>query len=77
MPRTTIDLDASVTRDLKRRAQSERKSMGQVASELLARALVEAPTEPPPFEWISHDLGVPLIDLEDKDALWAILDERE
>ncbi len=77
MPRTTIDLDANVTRDLKRRAERERKSMGQVASEILARGLAEAPAEPPKFEWISHDLGVPLIDLEDKDALWAILDERE
>ena len=38
MPRTTIDLDANVTRNLKRRAERERKSMGQVASELLARA---------------------------------------
>ena len=77
MPRTTIDLDANVTRDLKRRAERERKSMGQVASEILARGLAEAPAEPPKCEWISHDLGVPLIDLEDKDALWAILDERE
>ena len=76
MPRTTIDLDANVTRDLRRRAERERKSMGQVASELLARALAEAPSEPPKFEWISRDLGEPLVDLEDKDALWAILDER-
>lgn len=30
----------------------------------------------PPFEWTSHDLGQPLADLEDKDALWAILDDR-
>ncbi len=77
MARTTIDLDPSVMRDLRGRAKREKKSMGQVASELLARALAEAPIESQPFEWISHDLGEPLIDLEDKDALWAIFDERE
>lgn len=48
--------------------------MGQVASEVLARALAE-PREPePPFEWLAGDLGAPLVDLEDRDALYAILD---
>jgi hypothetical protein len=75
MARTTLDLDVTVTRELRRRAKRERKSMGQVASETLAWAFAEPPTETPPFEWISHDLGLPLVDLEDKDALWAILDE--
>ena len=75
MPRTTLDLDATVTRELRRRAKGERKSMGQVASEALAVAFAEPAGEPPPFAWISHDLGLPLIDLEDKDALWTILDE--
>lgn len=77
MPRTTIDLDASVTRNLKRRALREHKSMGQVASELLARALAEEPAAPPPFTWKSYNMGEPLIDLEDKDALYRIFDEAE
>jgi plasmid stability protein len=77
MPRTTIDLDANVTRNLKRRAEREGKSMGQVASELLARALADEPVASPPFEWKSYDMGVPLIDLEDKDALYRIFDENE
>lgn len=77
MTRTTIDLDPSVIRDLRERAQREKKSMGQIATELLSRALASEEPKPPPFEWISHDLGLPLIDLEDKDALWAILDEHE
>ena len=38
MPRTTFDLDATVLADL-RRAAAEGKSMGQVASELLAGGL--------------------------------------
>ncbi len=76
MPRTTLDLDATVLRELRQRSRAEGKSMGQVASEVLTRALAADETEQPPFEWISHDLGIPLVDLEDKDALWAILDEH-
>lgn len=50
--------------------------MGQVASELLARAVTEADDVPtPPFEWIVADLGTPLVDLEDKEAVRRILDE--
>ncbi len=74
MPRTTLDLDATVTRELRRRAKGERKSMGEVASETLARAFAEPSAEPPPFEWKTHDMGLPLIDLEDKDELYRILD---
>jgi hypothetical protein len=76
MPRTTLDLDALVVRELRRRGERERKSMGQVASELLAGALADtAEARPPdPFRWKSADLGVPRIDLEDKDALQRIFD---
>jgi hypothetical protein len=77
MPRTTIDLDASVLRDLRRRGQREGKSMGRVASELLATALAEDEHEPrAPFRWRSADLGTPFVDLEDKEAVQAILDGR-
>lgn len=48
--------------------------MGHVASELLARALREDERPPPPFEWVSGDLGVPRVDLEDKEAVRALLD---
>lgn len=76
MARTTLDLDASVLRELRRRGQRQRKSMGEVASELLARALAdsEQPTEDPTFRWITADLGAPRVDLEDKDALHDALD---
>ena len=76
MARTTLDLDASIARQLRERAGRERKSMGQVASEALARAFAEDRVQAPPFRWISHHMGTPLIDLEDKEALWAILDDR-
>jgi plasmid stability protein len=76
MPRTTLDLDPNVTEALRQRAKREGKSMGQVASEVLVVALAGEPVKPVPFVWITHDMGLPLIDLEDKDALYRILDEE-
>jgi hypothetical protein len=76
MPRTTLEIDASVLAELRRRGEAERKSMGQVASELLAAALAAA--EPAggraAFRWNAADLGAPRVDLEDKDALERALD---
>lgn len=50
--------------------------MGQLASELLAEGLAEKSSNPEPFRWKSADLGEPLVDLEDKAAVQARLDER-
>jgi len=76
MARTTLDLDPAVLRELRRRGAREGKSMGQVASELLARAVADAGDIPtPPFQWIVADLGAPLVDLEDKEAVRRILDD--
>ena len=76
MARTTLDLDPAVLRELRRRGAREGKSMGQVASELLARAVAEGePAPAPPFGWIVADLGAPLVDLEDKEAVRRVLDE--
>jgi hypothetical protein len=78
MTRTTLDLDASVLEQLRRCAASERKSMGQVASERLALGLEgDGPKEEPlPLRWPSMRMGKPKVDLEDKDALWEALDWR-
>ncbi len=75
MPRTTLDIDASVLRELRRRQQHEKKTLGELASELLAKALADegSAQEPAPLTWTSKPLGLK-VDLEDKDALWAILD---
>jgi hypothetical protein len=76
VPRTTLEIDASILAELRRRGEAERKSMGQVASELLAAALAGA--EPAAgraaFRWNAADLGTPRVDLEDKDALQRALD---
>lgn len=77
MTRTTIDLDPSVVRELKRRGKLEGKSMGQVASEALADVLSRQGTaDMPAFRWTSGNLGTPKVDLEDREAVQAILDER-
>ena len=76
MPRTTLNLDPSVIEELRRRSKRERKSIGELASQLLARELREEPEpEPRPFSWVSRDLGKPAVDLEDKEALNALLDK--
>jgi hypothetical protein len=77
MTRTTVDIDASVLRELKKRQARERKTLGQLISELLAKAMEsEDETRPArPLTWVAKDLQ-PRVDLEDKDALWSMLDER-
>jgi hypothetical protein len=74
MARTTIDLDASVLEQLRRRAAIERKSMGQLASERLAVALGEQTTQPAPAKWPTKRMGKPKIDLGDKEAVRKALE---
>ncbi len=76
MPRTTVDLDASVLLELRRRAAHEGKSMGRLTSELLAQ---QSSSDSPDLEreglqWTSRDLGIPRVDLEDQEALGSLLD---
>lgn len=79
MPRTTLDLDASVLRELKRLQRTTNKSLGQLVSELVASALArdrDAPLvrETPP-EWITRPMAA-RVDLEDKEALAAALENE-
>ena len=73
MPRTTVDIDASVLRELKGRAKRERKSLGSVISEIVAPALAERPRARGSLRWESAAMGA-RIDLEDKEALRRALD---
>lgn len=77
MPRTTIDLDAGVLRELKRRRRQSGRSIGQIASELLTGALREPSGSPPkrPMRWRSAPMGAK-VDLDDKEALRRALDGR-
>ncbi|HUP71348.1 MAG TPA: hypothetical protein VM142_16265 [Acidimicrobiales bacterium] len=74
MPRTTVNLDASLLHDLKERQRKEKKPLGQLISELLAQELESGPARATPFSWVTKDLR-PRVDLEDKDALWSVLDK--
>ena len=74
---TTLDIDDPVLRQLRRRQKGSGRSLGQVASELLAQALAEPLHAQVAAElsWTSRPLGA-LVDVADKDALYRALDER-
>ena len=75
MPRTTLDIDPTVLRELKARQRRERKSLGRLVSELLASALIDQPDEPAqPFRWKAGSMAA-RVDLEDKEAVRRALDE--
>lgn len=71
--RTTIDLDADILRALKQRKREEGKTLSQLVCELLAQALEAKPRPKADISWMTADLR-PRVELEDKDAVWAILD---
>lgn len=76
MTRTTIDIDAAVLRELKKRQRREGKSMGQLVSELLAASLRrESEEAPSPFEWTAKSMRA-RVDLEDKEAVHRVLEDR-
>lgn len=78
MSRTTIDLDPLVLRQLKERQREEGKTLGELASELLARALSDTGTSTaaPSLQWVAADLE-PLVDVDDKEALAGALGDNE
>jgi len=73
--RTTIDLDATVLAELRARQRREGRPLGQVASELLAQALADeaTPGQAEPLAWSSHAMDA-RVDLDDRDAVAAVLD---
>lgn len=77
MPRTTVNIDAPILRELRRLQKREGKSLGRLMSDLLAQVLrqhrVQRPV-PPAFDWISRPMGA-RVDLADKEAVQTLLDE--
>jgi len=77
MPRTTLNLDPSVLRALKRRARDEGTSIGNLISEMLGPTLAEGRTpRSVPFHWRTARMGPARVDLEDKEAVHEALDGR-
>ena len=78
MTRTTVDIDAAVLRRLKERKRREGKTLGELVSELLARALQETEPRgerPRTLRWSSRAMHA-RVDLEDKEAVRRALEER-
>ena len=75
--RTTLDIDSPVLRELKALREREGRSLGALASELLAEALARRrpARTPSSFRWTSRPMRA-RIDLADKDALYAELDKE-
>jgi hypothetical protein len=73
--RTTLDIDDPILREVKAIHRKEGRSMGAVVSELLADALGRrrSGTRPTRFHWTSRPMKA-LVDLGDKDAVYAALD---
>lgn len=73
--RTTLDIHDPILKEVKAIHEREGRSMGAVVSELLAEALARRRSSRarPPFRWTSRPMK-PLVDLADKDALYAALD---
>ena len=79
MPRTTLDIDPPILRDLKRLQKREGKSLGRLVSDLLARALHQRDARSPgpsSFRWIARSMRA-RVDLADKDALYEALDRHD
>ena len=78
MPRTTLDIDPPVLKELKALKKTEGRSLGQIVSQLLTEALAgrRRKKEPVTFKWTSRRMNA-LVDLEDKEALNAALDEGQ
>jgi hypothetical protein len=73
--RTTLDIDGPILREVRALHEREGRSMGAVVSELLAEALARrrSTRARPSFRWSSRDM-TSLIDLSDKEAIYAALE---
>ena len=76
--RTTLDIETPVLKDLRELQKREGGTLGELVSRLLAEALAKRPKKPvtPAFEWAAKPMGA-LVDLADKDVVYAILDRAD
>ena len=74
--RTTINIATPVFKELKALRDKEGGTLGEIVSRLLAEALKtpRASMERPELEWDSKPMHA-RVDLDDKEAVYAILDD--
>ncbi|HEY7816583.1 MAG TPA: antitoxin [Vicinamibacteria bacterium] len=78
MARTTLDIDTPLLEELKEMQRKEKKSLGVLVSQLLAEALARRSRRANPprkLDWVSRPMGA-RVDISDKEALYAALDEE-
>ncbi len=75
MPRTTVHIDAPILKEIKALQKKEGRSMGKIISQLLAEAIArrKVPSKPASFKWVARPMRA-LVDIADKEALYAALD---
>lgn len=78
MPRTTLDIDGPILKEVRALQKQEGRSMGKIVSELLAEALAQRkqPAEAPRLAWFSQPMCA-RVDLADKETLYSLLDRDE
>jgi hypothetical protein len=75
--RTTVDIEDTVLEELRALQRREGVTLGALASRLLAEALAQTPRpQAPPLAWTSKSMQA-LVDLDDKDVVYAILDRSD
>ncbi|MFN8095133.1 MAG: antitoxin [Vicinamibacteria bacterium] len=74
--RTTLDIEATVLRELRDVQKRDGGTLGEIASRLLAEALARRPARPTRLEWKARPMGA-VVDLEDKALVYAILDQAD
>jgi len=76
--RTTLDIEAPVLKELRDLQKREGGTLGALVSRLLAEALDGRPgrAPKPALEWTARPMGS-RVDLADKEAVYAILDQAD
>lgn len=74
MPRITLDIDGPLLKKLKTFQKREKRSLGQIVSQLLAEALSQRreASRVSKLHWVSRSMKA-RIDFSDKEAPYALL----
>jgi len=78
MPRTTLDIDAALLRELKKLQEEDGRSLGKIVSQLLAEALARRKTAPelPKLQWVARPMHA-LVVTSDKETVYGVLERGD